>query len=98
MKTKPTVTHISKDGFSLQVGAEELFLHFEDFPWFQSASLPAIFNVQFLNGYHLRWPDPSLDVDLELDSVRHPEKYPRRYRQVKYAVVIEKAGDRKSVV
>jgi predicted RNase H-like HicB family nuclease len=83
------VPHISKDGFSLHVNGEDLFLHFSDFPDFHKAPAASIFNVELLHGFHLRWPD--LDVDLELDSVRLPDRYPLHFRPIKYAVVIEKA-------
>jgi hypothetical protein len=33
-----------------------------------------VFNVELLNGHHLHWPE--LDVDLELDGLNEPEKYP----------------------
>jgi len=56
------------------VGEEELFLPFEEFPWFQDAPLQAILAVQRQCPEHLYWPE--LDVDLTLESIRHPEKYP----------------------
>ena len=71
------VVHVSKHGFWLNVQGDELFLSFADFPWFQTARLSSVFNVELIHEFHLRWPD--LDVDLELDCVRHPEKYPLRF-------------------
>ena len=56
------------------IGDEELFLPFEEFPWFKNATVQAILKVGFHGEDHLRWPD--LDVDLTLESIRHPEKYP----------------------
>lgn len=72
------VVHLSKHGFWLNCQGEELFLAFTEFPWFAAAPVSSICNVDLLHGYHLRWPD--LDVDLEVESVRHPEKYPLRYK------------------
>ncbi len=68
------VTNISRHGLWLLVGDEELFLPFDEFPWFKDASLRAILNVERQGLENLHWPD--LDVDLTLESIRHPEKYP----------------------
>jgi len=56
------------------VGEEEFFLPFDEFPWFKEAPLQSILAVQRQGPEHLYWPD--LDVDLTLESIRHPEKYP----------------------
>jgi hypothetical protein len=69
------VTNISKHGFWLFLDNRELFLPFELFPWFKGASVQAILNVERPYSGHLHWPD--LDVDLEVESIKHPEKYPR---------------------
>jgi hypothetical protein len=72
--SKVEVTNISRRGFWLLAGEEELFLPFTEFPWFKDASIPAVLNVEIQHSEHLHWPD--LDVDLTLESIRHPEKYP----------------------
>ncbi len=72
------VTQISPHGIWLLVKGTEYFLSYEDFPWFKKATIEQIHHVQFLHGFHLRWPN--LDVDLELDSLIHSEKYPLIYR------------------
>lgn len=68
------VTNISKHGIWVLVDDEELFLPFASFPWFKKAPLEAVLNIQRLSSEHLYWPD--LDIDLTLDSIRHPDKYP----------------------
>ena len=68
------VTNISRQGLWLLVAEEELFLPFARFPWFEKASVQAVLHVEQPRSEHLCWPD--LDVDLTLDSIRHPEKYP----------------------
>ena len=68
------VTHISKHGFWLLIDDKEHFLSFEDFPWFSKASVSAIQKVDLLNAHHLYWPD--LDVDLAVESLKHPEQFP----------------------
>lgn len=75
MTTSETeVTHISKHGFWLLLEEKESFLSFESFPWFKDAPVSAILNVQLLNARHLYWPD--LDVDLAVESIARPEKFP----------------------
>lgn len=68
------VTHISKHGIWLLFEDKEHFLSFENFPWFKNASVSAIQNVSLLNANHLYWPD--LDVDLAVESIEHPERFP----------------------
>ncbi|HXD32787.1 MAG TPA: DUF2442 domain-containing protein [Pyrinomonadaceae bacterium] len=68
------VTNISQHGFWLLLEEKELFLSFANFPWFKGAPVSAILNVQLLNADHLYWPD--IDVDLAVESLVHPEKFP----------------------
>ena len=68
------VPNVSAHGFWLFVGARELFVPFQQFPWFSDASIRAITNVQLPSPHHLYWPD--LDIDLAVESIEHPEKYP----------------------
>jgi hypothetical protein len=70
------VTNISKHGFWMLIGGRELFLAFEDFPWFKQATVDAILRVERPAPGHLQWSD--LDIDLALDSIEHPERYPLR--------------------
>ena len=41
---------------------------------FLNKPIKNILNVKQLNYNHLYWPD--IDVDLELDSIKNPQKYP----------------------
>jgi hypothetical protein len=68
------VTNISRHGFWLLLANEELFVAFKDFPWFKDASIAEIVRVQWPQTHHLYWP--ALDVDLAVDSIRHPENFP----------------------
>jgi hypothetical protein len=68
------VTNVSPHGFWLFVGERELFVPFKDFPWFREASVREITNVQLPSAHHLYWPD--LDIDLAVESIEHPEKFP----------------------
>ncbi len=68
------VTGISKHGLWLFLGERELFLPFRDFPWFRQAAVSAVLNVECPHAQHLYWPD--LDVDLAVESIEHPERFP----------------------
>ena len=73
------VQDISRNGIWLLVQGKEYFLAHADYPWFKEAKLASIYNLKILRGTHLHWPD--LDVDLELESLQQPEKYPLVYKQ-----------------
>ena len=68
------VTNVSTHGFWLLLRGEEVFVPFDDFPWFRQARIGQLTNVELLSAEHLYWPD--LDVDLAVDSLYHPERYP----------------------
>jgi hypothetical protein len=68
------VTNVSTHGFWLLLGAEELFVPFAEFPWFKDASIAKLLHVERRQAHHLYWPD--LDIDLAIDSIRHPERFP----------------------
>ncbi len=68
------VTNISRHGFWLLLDERELFLPFEEYPWFKRAPVEAILRLDRPQPDHLHWPD--LDVDLSVDSIERPERYP----------------------
>ncbi|MGH9869178.1 MAG: DUF2442 domain-containing protein [Candidatus Polarisedimenticolia bacterium] len=68
------VTNISRLGFWLLVDDEELFVSFRYFPWFRKATIGQVLNVELPNPGHLYWPD--LDIDLAVESIAHPERFP----------------------
>jgi hypothetical protein len=68
------VLNISPRGFGLWLEPQEYFLSFEDFPWFQSATIAQICHVVRVSEDHLYWPD--LEVDLHRESLEHPERFP----------------------
>ena len=75
ISTSPVeVTNISKHGFWLLLEDEELFLPFSEFPWFQNVPVGKILNVELPMAGHFYWPE--LEIDLAVESVRHPEKFP----------------------
>jgi hypothetical protein len=68
------VTHVSRHGFWLLLGDEELFLPFENFPWFKSATIEQISQVEWPTKDHVYWPQ--LDIDLSVASIRDPAAFP----------------------
>jgi Protein of unknown function (DUF2442) len=68
------VTNISRHGFWLLLDERELFLPFDEYPWFKRAPVEAILRLDRPQPDHLHWPD--LDVDLSVDSIERPERYP----------------------
>ena len=68
------VIDICVQGLRLLVDREELFLPFTQFPWFRNAPVDAVLHVERPSTDHLYWPE--LDIDLAVDSIRHPERFP----------------------
>jgi hypothetical protein len=68
------VTNVSKHGFWLLIQGQEVFVPFAEFPWFRDAPIGQLLNVELLSPRHLYWPD--LDVDLAVESLFHPERFP----------------------
>lgn len=68
------VTNVSQHGFWLLVSGRELFLPFEKFPWFRDAPIGKLLQVEQPHPTHVYWP--GLDVDLALESIEFPERFP----------------------
>jgi hypothetical protein len=68
------VTNISSHGLWLLAGDRELFMSYDDFPWFKDASIGKVVNVEEPTPGHFHWPE--LDVDLTTDIIEHPERFP----------------------
>ena len=73
---KAEVTNVSGRCVWILVDDEELALPYSEFPWFESATIHQILNVMRPTSDHLYWPD--LDIDLTVESIRHPEEFPLR--------------------
>jgi len=67
-----SVENITSFGIWIFVKDKEYFLSYKD------QTLNSIQNAQLLHGYHLYWP--GLDIDLEIDNLENPEKYPLKSR------------------
>lgn len=70
------VTNISGHGIWLLSADQELFMSYEDFPWFKDVPVGKVLNVQEPTPGHFYWPD--LDIDLTSEIIEHPERFPLR--------------------
>ena len=64
VNTLVSVLMINAQGIMISVQGHDYFLSYNRIPWMQDAPIRSVLNV------------PDLDVDLEIDSLRHPERYP----------------------
>jgi hypothetical protein len=72
------VTNINKHGIWLLAGDREMFMPYEDFPWFKDVPVRKILNVEEPSPGHFYWPD--LDVDLGVESIEHPDRFPLKVK------------------
>ena len=72
--TSVSVRTIMPDGIFLTVYGSDYYLSYNRLPWFRNAKISDIFNVEMIGDEAIRWD--ALDIDLEIDSLRYPERYP----------------------
>ena len=72
--TSVSVLMINAQGIMLSVLGHDYFLSYNRIPWMQDAPIRRLLNVQRSDPEAIEWPD--LDVDLEIESLQHPERYP----------------------
>ena len=72
--TSASVLMINAQGIMLSVLGNDYFLSYNRIPWMKDAPIRSVLNVQMSGTEAIEWPD--LDVDLEIESLRHPERYP----------------------
>jgi len=68
------VTNISSHGIWLLAHDKEMFMSYDDFPWFKDQTVKSIINVEEPSPNHFYWPD--IDVDLTEEIIEHPERFP----------------------
>ena len=66
------VTNVSKHGFWLLLGDEELFVPFAEFPWFRDAPIGKLTTVEWPSPDHLHWPALDIDLAAELPHILRP--------------------------
>jgi hypothetical protein len=73
-----SLTFVDSLGFWLLVDEHEYFVPFTDYPSFIDATVAQIYNVVRLAPEQFHWPD--LDIDIELEALKHPDRFPLVYR------------------
>jgi hypothetical protein len=68
------IVHVNRRGLWLASGDAEYYLDFKHFPWFQKASIETVCEVEEITPGHFYWP--KLDLDLDLDTILNPDRYP----------------------
>jgi len=68
------VTNISTHGVWLLAHNKELFMSYDDFPWFKDQTVKSIINVEEQSSGHYYWPD--IDIDLTEEIIESPERFP----------------------
>lgn len=72
------VVNINGHGIWLNVWGREYYLPYQEYPWFENATIRQVLHVQLLHDHHLCWPD--LDVDLEMGCLENPARYPLKFQ------------------
>lgn len=72
--TSASVLMINSQGLMLSVAGNDYFLSYNRIPWMRDASINEVLDVRMCGHNAIEWP--KLDVDLEIDSLKHPERYP----------------------
>ena len=75
------VTNISNHGLWILIKDKELFLSYEQFPWFKDKTINDIIKVESLGQDHLYWKN--LDVDLSIEMIEHPERFPLKAKTLR---------------
>ena len=68
------VTTVTQFGVWVLAHGKEYFLDHKDYPWFRDESVGDVLAVETLGPDHLHWP--KLDIDLHIESLEYPERYP----------------------
>jgi len=58
----------------ISVMGQDYFLSYNRVPWMKDATISDVLNVQMSGKNAIVWP--KLDIDLEVESLRHPERFP----------------------
>lgn len=89
-----SVLMINAQGIMISVQGCDYFLSYNRIPWMQDAPIRSVLNVQMSGPEAIEWPD--LDVDLEIDSLRHPERYPLVIKTESNGFCVDKLTDEKT--
>lgn len=72
--TSVSVLMINSQGMMLSVLGQDYFLSYNRVPWLRNARISSALNVRMSGPRAIEWPE--LDIDLVIESLKHPERYP----------------------
>ena len=72
--SKAEIVQVTPFGIWLAYEGREFFLDYDRYPWFKNATVDKIYHVEVPVAKHLYWPE--LDIDLELECLENPDRYP----------------------
>ena len=72
--TLADVLMINDRGIMISVQGQDYFLSYNRVPWMIDATINEVLDVRMSGNNAIEWP--KLQVDLEVESLRHPERYP----------------------
>lgn len=80
--TQVSVLMINDKGIMLSVKGNDYFISYNRIPWMKNACISDALDVQMSGRNAIEWP--KLDVDLEIESLKHPERYPLIMKKMKW--------------
>lgn len=72
--TSVSVLMINAQGIMLSVQGNDFFISYNRMPWLRDARISDVLNVRMCGRSAIEWE--ALGVDLEIESLKHPERYP----------------------
>lgn len=72
--TSVSVLMINAQGIMLSVQGNDFFVSYNRMPWLKDARVSDVLNVRMSGRSAIEWE--ALGVDLEIESLKHPERYP----------------------
>ena len=85
MTSSASVLMINNQGIMISVAGNDYFLSYNRVPWLKDATVRNILNIKMSGKDAVEWPD--FDVDLEVESLKHPERYPLVMRRNEFDYV-----------
>lgn len=85
MNTTASVLMINNQGIMISVAGNDYFLSYNRVPWLKDATVRNNLNIKMSGKDTVEWPD--LDVDLEVESLKYPERYPLVMRRNEFDYV-----------
>jgi len=65
---------INSQRMMLSVDGQNYFVSYNRVPWLRGATISNALNVRKCGDWAIEWLD--LDVELKIDGLKHPERYP----------------------